>query len=651
MGHSDPRGMAMHRVVKRQQEWAASQPTGSASTSGGGGSGATTTQAAWQQTTTSQWTAPSSSSAAWSASSSQPEWKPSSSSTSEWQQPSSSTTNNWQQPSSSAAWSSSTQAWQPSTTTTSQWWPSSSSTQAWSSSQPAWSSSSSSSSTLNWWDSTSSTQQAWSSSTSQWQQATSSATSSATTTSAAGPATFTSHSTAVVTVDQSASALSASNAANSLAAHANRDAANGGSNKLATGAVAGIVVGAVVVLAAVAGGVFWLLKKKMRDNDPDMISPFDRDAFRRASVMLDNGDDDDEFGTDSYRNAAGAGYTSAGGAGGRGMHSPHMSEYSMQSLTGAVPLAGAAAGAGAAGGLSRSDTTGAPMQYYHQQQPAFDPSQVVPVMAPPPAATAGGVSYSVPGYAPYPHAGLAPSIPAGDYDAAAAALGAYPTLNRGPSQVSRNGATLSVAAAADLSRRDSRASEYSQYSDGPGPDLAIPPVAASRGPYNTDERGLPLVHEVEEPYTPPSATNKRFANFQREQLEQRQHQQQYHQYQPSVAGATHNGSEYQERSGTPENANVQQTFFTSSQSQYLDAIDSHPSLAGLAGGGPPAYLPDGEVAHIGRSWSAEAGDEGDYNAAASSSQNGGNNHRRRLSVRNGGLDDFAEEGEDDGEAI
>lgn len=408
----------------------------------------------------------------------------------------------------------------------------------------------------------------------------------------------------------------------------------------------------------------------MRNDDADMVSPFDRDAFRRASVMLDNDDDDDEFGTDAYRNAA-AGYynassgAGAGGAGNRSMHSPHMSEYSMQSLTGA--------------GVSRSNTmmmagATAPGMHYHQQ-PAFDPSHVVPVMAPPPQA-----AYAVPGYAPH-SSQLAPAIPAaalggggGDYHhdyhhqnghGAPAALGAYPNLNRGPSQVSRNrGATLSVGAAADLSRRDSRASEYSQYSDSPA-ELAIPPpVAAAAGHGGgypvTDERGLSLVHEVEEPYTPPSATNKRFADFQREQqqLEQRGHQDQAE----SVAAATHNGSEYNNttyyRSGTPENANVQQTFFESSpHSQQHYGADDDPFDASSL----PAYLPDGQVGHIGRSWSAEGGhggggDEdgdgdgeggGDYAAAAAAKSGAGRRepqqHRRRLSVRNGGLDDFAEE--------
>lgn len=401
----------------------------------------------------------------------------------------------------------------------------------------------------------------------------------------------------------------------------------------------------------------------MRNDDADMVSPFDRDAFRRASVMLDN-DDDDEFGTDAYRNAA-AGYYNASsgaagggvGAGNRSMHSPHMSEYSMQSLTGA--------------GVSRSNTmtmagATAPGMHY-QQQPAFDPSHVVPVMAPPPPQAA----YAVPGYAP--HSGqLAPAIPAaaaavggGDYHhdyqnghGAPAGLGAYPNLNRGPSQVSRNrrATMLSVGGgAADLSRRDSRASEYSQYSDSPA-DLAIPPPVVA-----TDERGQPLslVHEVEEPYTPPSATNKRFADFQRErQLEQQQ------QYQAeSVAAATHNGSEYNYnnnyyRSGTPENANVQQTFFESSQSQHYGGADPEYDSSSSSSAALPAYLPDGQIGHIGRSWSAEGGHggggdedgdgDGGYAAAAAANSSGGSRaHRRRLSVRNGGLDDFAEAEEDE----
>lgn len=473
----------------------------------------------------------------------------------------------------------------------------------------------------------------------------------------AGQATFTSHSTAVVVVDASASASNAA-AANSLAANAARPG-SGGSNKIATGAVAGIVVGALIGVAALAGGIFWFLKKvcsvpvsalfswardltyrplrtrqKMRDNEPDMVSPFDRDAFRRASVMLDN--DDDEFGTDSYRNAAGAGYTS---------HSPHMSEYSMQSLT-----------AAAAGGamVSRGDTLmrqhQSPQAY--QQQPAFDPSQVVPVMAPP--AAYAGAGYPAAAAVNYSHAGPAASLPAPiPHGGEPAGLGTYPTLSRGPSQVSRPSEMLSPGGA-DLTRRDSQMSEYSQYSDGPDGNLAlaIPPVAASRGgAYGyTDERGLPLVHEVEEPYTPPSATNGRFADFQQQQLDLQQRARERAHADAMLLAAAH--PEGQSRSGTPENANVQQTFFSSShESQYGDA-DSQHRLSGPPAGALPADYPpfDGQVAHIGRSWSAEAGDDmnGDYAAASSAADHhlaggAGQQHRRRLSVRNGGLDDFDEE--------
>ncbi|POY74294.1 hypothetical protein BMF94_2732 [Rhodotorula taiwanensis] len=627
----------MHRHVKRQ-DWnsggsnasgggsGAGGTTTTAAGNGGGSAAATTTQADWQKTTTtSQWQAPSSTTQAqWSATTTTTqEWvAPSSSSTwssPAWSQATTTTTQNW--------WtSSSTQQWTPSSSSTQQWTPSSSSTQAWSSSTQAWTSSSS---TANWWDSTSAT-----TTTAAWQQQTSSSSVAASSTSLpAGQATFTSHSTAVVVVDASASASNAA-AANSLAANAARPG-SGGSNKIATGAVAGIVVGALIGVAALAGGIFWFLKKKMRDNEPDMVSPFDRDAFRRASVMLDN--DDDEFGTDSYRNAAGAGYTS---------HSPHMSEYSMQSLT-----------AAAAGGamVSRGDTLMRQHQspQVYQQQPAFDPSQVVPVMAPP-AAYAGAAGYPAAAAVNYSHAGPAASLPAPiPHGGEPAGLGAYPTLSRGPSQVSRPAEMLSPGGA-DLTRRDSQMSEYSQYSDGPdgNPALAIPPVAASRGgAYGyTDERGLPLVHEVEEPYTPPSATNGRFADFQQQQLDLQQRERERAHADAMLLAAAH--PEGQSRSGTPENANVQQTFFSSShESQYGDA-DSQHRLSGPPAGALPADYPpfDGQVAHIGRSWSAEAGDDmnGDYAAASSAADHhlaggAGQQHRRRLSVRNGGLDDFDEE--------
>ncbi|GAA6021765.1 hypothetical protein JCM8202_004342 [Rhodotorula sphaerocarpa] len=619
----------MHRVVRRQ-DWSAPAAAGTTTSAWGGAPAATTTtQAAWSPTTT-QWQAPSSSS--------QPAWSSQAEGGGGWSSSSSADNNQGWQSSSSQQWSAATttttsndwwastttttQAWTPSSSSTTEAWTPSTTTQAWSSSEPAWSSSSS---TANWWDST--TTQA-SSSTSAWQSDSTSATptssaSSAALESSAGPETFTSHSTSLVVVDASASATSDAGAANSLAAQANN--VNGGSsNGLNTGAVAGIVVGAVVAIAAIIGGVFFILKKKMRDHDPNMVSPFERDAWRRASVMLDDDhpgmDDDDEYGTESYRKAAAtAGYSS---------HSPHMSEYSMQTMMMGAGAAGAGAGAGAAGLVSH------PHAHMHAGQPgpvSFGPAQGEPIM-PPPAA------YAVPGYVPYPEQ------PNG-VDSAGA-LGAYPSLDRGPSQVSRNGRGLSVPPV-DLSRRDSQASAYSQYSDGPD-GLAIPPLAAG-GAYEshmarggpaygyTDERGLPLVHEVEEPYTPPSATNGRFAD-----LHQR------------LSPDHHEGNEmYPERSGTPENANVQQTFFSSREEQFGDA-DS------LRDGAHVAAFPfDGHVAQIGRSWSAEAGDDGaglgssgsgEFGASSATATGGASGaapgaagHRRRLSVRNGGLDDFVEE--------
>ncbi|GAA6024852.1 hypothetical protein JCM11491_005674 [Sporobolomyces phaffii] len=368
--------------------------------------------------------------------------------------------------------------------------------------------------------------------------------------------------TTVVIVSGSASSGTASG---SGALASSTAGASGTSTSIGTGGVIGIVAGAVVGVVFVAAVVAFLFKKYARKHDDDdQISPFDKDEFRRASVMLD--DDVDAYPESAYHNDRG------GGLG----HSPQMSEYSMTNV-----------GIGAVlPGLARGQTLHNPRpptailnhyQHQHQQMmPSFQPGQVIPTSSSPPHG-----SYSFANSNPSPPLGgtYAPMDPY-----------AYPQLPHPAAQqpfAPDQTGGLSTAAAghwngvappmmqhpADLSRNNSQLSSYSQYSE---PRQLVRQGGGSSSMSHgghPDERPLSLVHEDDEPYSPSHA-----GSFSRQQQTE---------YIP-------------ERSGTPTNSNVQQTFF---------------GAQGVT------------TAETGNDWEEEA--ERDHRE-----------RQRRLSIRNGGLDQF-----------
>lgn len=346
---------------------------------------------------------------------------------------------------------------------------------------------------------------------------------------------------------------------------ASSTAGSSSGSSIGTGGVIGIVAGAVVGVVFVAALIAFLFKKYSRRNDDDQISPFDKDEFRRASVMLD--DDDDAY-PESYHNG-----------GGQGMgHSPQMSEYSMSNV-----------GVGVLPGLARGGTLNNPrpptaiMNHYQHQQmmPSFQPGQVVPT-APSPPMQYGGQQFG--NHSP----------PLGGNFGAPMDPYAYPQAPQPVQFADQNGGLSSAAAGhwngvapplnsngagGDLSRANSQMSSYSQYSDSGSRQIVPPalrPGASSHG--HPDERPLSLVHEDDEPYSPSHA------NFARQQQQQR--------------GATSPIEYIPERSGTPTNSNVQQTFF---------------GAQGVT------------TAETGNDWETEERER---------------ERARRLSIRNGGLDQF-----------
>ncbi|GJN88890.1 hypothetical protein Rhopal_001861-T1 [Rhodotorula paludigena] len=423
-----------------------------------------------------------------------------------------------------------------------------------------------------------------------------------------------SESTTVVVVSSSRSSSS------SALPSATRASSSSDESGLQTGAVVGIVIAAVVGVLAVAGIVVWFFKKKWsRQDDDDQISPFDRDEFRRASVMLD--DVDEHYSQGSYRGVAPGG----------GHHSPQMSEYSMHDMSGGaagglgrsntlMSAGSGGAGGGVLPGLMRGNTLLNPRpptmigaHYQHQQQygamPSFQPGQVVPSM-PPPAAFPGGhpgpmmdLYGATGGAGPYAAAGLSP----------------YGAMGPG-------GWASQPQAGANLSRNNSQASAYSQASD---PGAFVPAAlrpggsAHGHGAHNgyPDERPLSLVQEADEPHSPGL-------------------------YPGAGAGAGI------ERSGTPTNANVQQTFFEPVPAQHareasLDAFGGRKGAAAAqASAGARA-----QRAEVGE-WDDAYDDDGDeaFSSGAGgrrAADGAGDKRERRLSVRNGGLDQFDDDDEDD----
>ncbi|BGP24159.1 hypothetical protein Rt10032_c03g1713 [Rhodotorula toruloides] len=466
-------------------------------------------------------------------------------------------------------------------------------------------------------------------------------TSSSTTTTAASSSSILSLSSAsafttVVVVPASSSTFSSSASAATVSRPASNAAQSGSS--VSTGTVVGIVIGALAGVGVLACAVVWLFKKKFNRDDDDQVSPFDRDEFRRASVMLD--DVDEHYvsqSLNSYRNVATGG--SAGGPGSiSGGHSPQMSEYSMHDMmdNGALARSGtlmsSTGTAAALPGLARGNTLSAPRpptmishHFQHQQQqqgvmPSFQPGQVVPGMPSPPppsyhtgyggsgaidlyGATGGAGPY---GAIPHPANGLAPyPIAAGGLDRSLS------TASAGPWHGTRAGP------GADLSRANSQASAYSQMSDGAQAGSSLPaslrPGGSSHGHGGPgagagayDERPLSLVHEHDEPY---SSSNPTFDRARQ-----------------AEAGAELS------RSGTPVNHNVQQTFFSHSAAGHVreESLDAFGARKGAADRGVE------QSAIVGR-WSdgEEFADDG-----ASVKR------ERRLSIRNGGLDQFDEDDAD-----
>lgn len=257
-------------------------------------------------------------------------------------------------------------------------------------------------------------------------------------------------------------------------------------------------------------------------------------------------------------------------------HSPQMSEYSMSNVGVGAVLPGLARG----GTLNNPRPPTAIMNHYQHQQmmPSFQPGQVVP-NAPSPPMQYGGQHFA--NHSPPLGGNYAPMDPYGN----------YPQPPQ-PAQFADQTGGLSSAAAGhwngvappmamaggDLSRANSQMSSYSQFSDG-GSRQIVPPAlrpGASSSHGHPDERPLSLVHEDEEPYSPSHG------NFSRQQQQR-----------------TGSPIEYiPERSGTPTNSNVQQTFF-----------------------GAQGVM----TAETGNDWEKEERER---------------ERARRLSIRNGGLDQF-----------
>ncbi|KAL8279860.1 hypothetical protein RQP46_007710 [Phenoliferia psychrophenolica] len=254
--------------------------------------------------------------------------------------------------------------------------------------------------------------------------------------------------------------------------HAHRDGSNsstsdGPSVGTIVGIVAGVLVG-VIVLATICG---WLFRKKFGRKDEDEDSPFDRDDFRRQSMLID----DDQ-----------GGY--AGG------HSPQMSEHSMNPAYGNLGRQNTVLP-----GLARNGTMQDPRppssivnhfqrpQQQQQMAPSFSPGQIVPNAygqpSPPrpvfnaaPGGSYGGGNPGMDLYGGYP-----------------LAAGQHQQLDRGiygmPAQHLQHPNYAQQNQQQGLERNPSNASGYSQGP--PANDRRSP--APSHSPH--DDRPLSLVHE------------------------------------------------------------------------------------------------------------------------------------------------------------
>ncbi|GAA5866784.1 hypothetical protein JCM8547_003563 [Rhodosporidiobolus lusitaniae] len=422
--------------------------------------------------------------------------------------------------------------------------------------------------------------------------------------------------TTVVIVSGSSLTSTLSSSA-SLASSSSTSASSSSSDSgLSTGGVIGIVAGAVAGIVVLAAAGVWVFKKINRDrddDDDDQVSPFDRDDFKRQSVMLDDVDMND------------GGYASPrGGGGGMGFHSPQMSEHSLHSLHGEM---GYVPGPMAAGMLGRSNTVlsggsggGYPGQsaqplpgvvrggtlhsprpptmihnHYahhaaHQQQqqqaygamPSFSPGQIV---SPPPAAYGGFPDAYGGAPSPYAAGGLAPYPPQHaqanlDRSLTSASAGQWGNGN--------NGST-------NLHRANSAASAYSQYSDGgnqPGMPSSLRP-------------GMGGIAEEDERSVAPAYSVLGLRN-----------------------GDGARAIESPSRSGTPVNSNPQQVFSSAPSSS-----SSNPN-----GGGHVRETSLGAFGSRRRNLDHDEEDDGTTEGAHGA--HGGQGGGKRLSIRNGGLDAF-----------
>ncbi|GAA5877247.1 hypothetical protein JCM1840_003030 [Sporobolomyces johnsonii] len=419
-------------------------------------------------------------------------------------------------------------------------------------------------------------------------------------------------STTVVVVSGVTQAVSTTSSSSSAALASSTSGSSG--SGISTGGVIGIVAGAVVGVVVVAAFVAFLLKKSWsRNDDDDQISPFDKDEFRRASVMLDDDDEAYAQSLHSYGAAAGGHPQHMGG------HSPQMSEYSMREM---APPAAAMVGRSntVLPGLARGGTLNSPRpptalinHYNHQQMmPSFQPGQVVPTSPSPPMMQYGNFSPPPP-VAAFGAPEQRPMDMYGGYPVAPAQQRQLDMVGglRAPNQYDNAGGNWQgqgpQGGNPNLSRANSQASAYSQLSDGQGGQgRAMIPAALRPGGSQSahhgggsgavghpDDRPLSLVHEDDEPYSPSNPT-----------------------FSPQAQ------SHFQEelRSGTPVDSNVQQTFFSHGRADSGGVGAGHGvgvAMSGVTGG--------------------EWDDEEEMEMK----------RERRLSIRNGGLNQFDERDEED----
>ncbi|GAA5941439.1 hypothetical protein JCM3775_004927 [Rhodotorula graminis] len=500
-------------------------------------------------------------------------------------------------------------------------------------------------------------------------ETTSSATSESSSSTAVALSTSDATSTTIVIVSGSAASPSSSSALPTASSAG--DNGSSGSSSLGTGSVIGIVAGAVVGIIVVAGVAVWLFKKKFsRDDDDDQVSPFDRDEFRRASVMLDDVDEAHHY----EAAAAAAQYAHSHG------HSPQMSEYSMHEMypggaTGlgrSETLMSNGSGGGVLPGLARGQTLMNPRpptmisnHYAHHQQqqqqfmPSYAPGQVVPSV-PQQAYHNGGASMSstmdlygnTGGPGPYaPAIGVPAGTPYGNAQQLDRSLG---SANAGSW---RGGNGNGGGGAGDLSRNNSQLSSYSQISSPADAPVYLPAALRAGGSSHghggpggaggyPDERPLSRVHEDDE--AAPSYRSEYgvalggAGGYGGGYAHQHQHQQMH--------------GESLSRSGTPTNANVQQTFFEPSHTggpaggasaQAQDAKWDLYHGAGSAGRAPAGPSSHAQSGVVGQAWSDEelsalAGGQQRRGAASP----GGDKLERRLSIRNGGLDAYGDDEQD-----